>query len=114
MSVPPTTHQIAQEALEEHRQIHFYLDQLTATLTGMRQGLSDVEPMRRLAAQIASQQQASRQLRVGPGRGGGDRPAGDFQLGPGGDNLRVLVRRQTADLRGRQFVTGRIGRWGQL
>ena len=52
MSVPPTTHQIAQEALEEHRQIHFYLDQLTATLAGMRQGLSDVEPMRRLAAQI--------------------------------------------------------------
>ena len=52
MSVPPSTHQLAQDALEEHRQIHFYLDQLAATLAGMREGLSDVEPMRRLAAQI--------------------------------------------------------------
>ena len=48
----PTSQQLAQEALEEHQQIHFYLDQISNTLEGLRIEPSDVEPMRRLAAQI--------------------------------------------------------------
>jgi hypothetical protein len=52
MSGSQTFQSITRETLEEHRQIHFYLDQISRTLEGMRAGLSDVEPMRRLAAQI--------------------------------------------------------------
>lgn len=52
MSGSQTFQSITRETLEEHRQIHFYLDQISLTLEGMRAGLSDVEPMRRLAAQI--------------------------------------------------------------
>ena len=52
MSGSQTSQSITRETLEEHRQIHFYLDQISLTLEGMRAGLSDVEPMRRLAAQI--------------------------------------------------------------
>ena len=52
MSGPQTTYQLAQDALEEHEQIHFFLDQLTQTLKSLKEGISDVEPMRRLAAQI--------------------------------------------------------------
>jgi hypothetical protein len=47
-----TFQSITRDTLEEHRQIHFYLDQISRTLESMREGLSDVEPMRRLAAQI--------------------------------------------------------------
>ena len=47
-----TFQHLTRETLEEHRQIHFYLDQIAVTLEGLKQGLSDVEPMRRLAAQI--------------------------------------------------------------
>ena len=47
-----TLEQRTQSTLEEHRQIHFYLDQVEVTLDGLRAGLSDSEPMRRLAAQI--------------------------------------------------------------
>ena len=52
MNGSPTFQSITRETLEEHRQIHFYLDQISRTLEGMRTGLSTVEPMRRLAAQI--------------------------------------------------------------
>jgi hypothetical protein len=52
MSGSQTSQQLAQEALEEHKTIHFYLDQVCQTLDGLRLDLSDVEPMRRLAAQI--------------------------------------------------------------
>ncbi len=52
MSGRPTTLRLAREALDEHRQIHFFLDQVSQTLRGLREGLSDVEPMRRLAAQL--------------------------------------------------------------
>jgi len=52
MSGSQTFQRISRETVEEHRQIHFYLDQITVTLEGLRQGLTDVEPMRRLAAQI--------------------------------------------------------------
>ncbi len=47
-----TLEQRTQNTLEEHRQIYFYLDQVELTLNGLREGLSDNEPMRRLAAQI--------------------------------------------------------------
>ena len=43
---------LSKEAVEEHRQIHFYLDQLTRSLAKLKEGLSDVEPIRRLAAEI--------------------------------------------------------------
>ena len=52
MSGTPTSHRLAHEALDEHQQIHFYLDQIGQTLKSMREGLSDVEPLRRLTAQI--------------------------------------------------------------
>jgi len=47
-----TLEQRTQSTLEEHRQIHFYLDQVELTLNELRGDLSDSEPMRRLAAQI--------------------------------------------------------------
>jgi len=47
-----TLEQRSQDILEEHRQIHFYLDQVEATLEELRDGTPDEEPMRRLAAQI--------------------------------------------------------------
>ena len=52
MSGSPTFQRITWETLEEHRQIHFYLDQIGHALEGLKTGLSDVEPIRRLAAQI--------------------------------------------------------------
>ena len=52
MSGQPTTLRLARDAQDEHRQIHFFLDQVSQTLRGLREGLSDVEPMRRLAAQL--------------------------------------------------------------
>jgi hemerythrin-like domain-containing protein len=48
----PTLEQRSQDILEEHRQIHFYLDQMEVTLKELREGAPDEEPMRRLAAQI--------------------------------------------------------------
>ena len=52
MSGIPITHRLASEALEEHKQIHFFLDQISHALRGLRGGISDVEPMRRLGAQL--------------------------------------------------------------
>ena len=52
MSGQPTTLRLARDAQDEHRLIHFFLDQVSQTLRGLREGLSDVEPMRRLAAQL--------------------------------------------------------------
>ena len=52
MSGPQTFQRITRDTLEEHRQIHFYLDQVAVSLRGLRDGLDDPEPMRRLAAQI--------------------------------------------------------------
>lgn len=54
MSGSGITERLTQEALEQHRQIHFYLDQIAGTLEGL--GGDDIEAreesMRRLAAQI--------------------------------------------------------------
>jgi hemerythrin-like domain-containing protein len=52
MSEQQTFQKITEATIEEHRQIDFYLDQISVTLDGLREGDSDVEPMRRLAAQI--------------------------------------------------------------
>jgi len=52
MSGSQTFEHITQEIIEEHRQINFFLDQISVTLRALEQGVSDVEPMRRLAAQI--------------------------------------------------------------
>lgn len=40
------------ELLDEHRQIHFYFDQIAATLASLDDDADDVEPLRRLAAQL--------------------------------------------------------------
>jgi hypothetical protein len=53
MSGQQTFQRLTREALEEHRHIHFFLDQVAQTLERLKAGVSDVEPMRRLAAQIA-------------------------------------------------------------
>lgn len=49
-----TFDRLTRKALEEHRQIHFYLDQITQSLAGLKEDATDVEPMRRLAAEIQS------------------------------------------------------------
>lgn len=53
MSGPQTFQRLTREALEEHRQIHFFLDQIAQALDRLKVGVADVEPMRRLAAQLA-------------------------------------------------------------
>jgi len=57
MSGTPTSHRLAHEALDEHQQIHFYLDQVAASLEALQPGLTEEEPMRRLAAQMAGLQE---------------------------------------------------------
>jgi hypothetical protein len=52
MSGSPTFQGLTRETLEEHRQIHFYLDQIAQTLQALTPDLDTVEPMRRLAAQL--------------------------------------------------------------
>jgi len=52
MSGSQTFQRITRATLEEHRQIHFYLDQICQTLDQFKQGVTDTEPMRRLAAQL--------------------------------------------------------------
>lgn len=52
MSGSQVFQELSRESMEQHREIHFYLDQVSQTLGSLRQGLSDVEPMRRLAAQL--------------------------------------------------------------
>jgi hypothetical protein len=49
-----TYQRLSQQSLEEHQQIHFYLDQLTRAMQGLGAGVPDLEPIRRLAAQIES------------------------------------------------------------
>jgi len=49
-----TFDRLTRKALEEHRQIHFYLDQIAQSLAGLKEDAADVEPMRRLAAEIQS------------------------------------------------------------
>jgi hypothetical protein len=57
MNGSPTFEGLTHEALEEHRQIHFYLDQIALALEAFTPELTTTEPMRRLAAQIAGLQE---------------------------------------------------------
>jgi len=52
MSGQQTFQRITEATLEEHRQINFYLDQISVSLDALPVSGTDVEPMRRLAAQI--------------------------------------------------------------
>ena len=52
MSSSPTYQRLTAEALQQHEQIHFYLDQILVSLTQLTDDLTDAEPMRRLAAQL--------------------------------------------------------------
>jgi len=52
MSGQQTFQRITQATIEEHRQIDFYLDQISQSLAALRGDGPSVEPMRRLAAQI--------------------------------------------------------------
>lgn len=54
MTGSPTFQHLSRETLDEHKQIHFFLDQLKSALDGLDPDSSDVEPLRRLAAQIES------------------------------------------------------------
>jgi len=51
MSGSQTFQRITRQTIDDHRQIHFYLDQVALTLQGIGSG-TDLEPLRRLAAQI--------------------------------------------------------------
>lgn len=53
MNGSPTFQGLTRETLEEHRQIHFYLDQIAQTLESLTPDLDSVEPLRRLSAQLA-------------------------------------------------------------
>jgi hemerythrin len=52
-----TIEKITRQALEQHQQIHFYLDQIIVTLRQLEREPADAEPMRRLAAQLAGLQE---------------------------------------------------------
>lgn len=52
MNGTPASDHLAREVLDQHQQIHFYLDRIAETLEQLEPDLSDVEPMRRLAAEL--------------------------------------------------------------
>lgn len=52
MTGSQTFERLDEKTLEEHRQIHFYLDQVLRALETLAADPEDVEPMRRLAAQL--------------------------------------------------------------
>ena len=54
MTGSPTFQRLSRETLDEHKQIHFFLDQLKAALDALDVHSGDVEQLRRLAAQIES------------------------------------------------------------
>ena len=54
MNGSPTLRRLCREALEEHGQIHFFLDQLKNALETLDTDSAEVEPLRRLAAQVES------------------------------------------------------------
>ncbi len=54
MTGSPTFQRLSRETLDEHKQIHFFLDQLKAALDALDVDSHDVEQLRRLAAQIES------------------------------------------------------------
>ena len=54
MTGSPTFQRLSRETLDEHKQIHFFIDQLKSALDALDPNSTDVEPLRRLAAQIES------------------------------------------------------------
>ena len=54
MTGPQTFSKLSSESLDEHGQIHFYLDQLERSLASLQAGepTGSVEPLRRMAARI--------------------------------------------------------------
>ena len=55
MSGSPAFQHLSLEALEEHRQVHFYLDQLLRMLADVEAASASAdEPMRRVAAELGS------------------------------------------------------------
>lgn len=54
MNDSQTFEPLTKDSLDEHRQIHFYLDQIQATLESLETAPVDAEPLRRLAAQVQS------------------------------------------------------------
>jgi hypothetical protein len=57
MNGSQTSERLSREALDAHQQIHFYLDQITRSVEALRQPLTSVEPLRRLAAEIEGLQE---------------------------------------------------------
>ena len=54
MTEQRTFQRLTQRSVDEHRQIDFFLNQLLTTLDSLDADADDVEPLRRLAAQIDS------------------------------------------------------------
>jgi len=54
MTGQPTFQQLSRRTIDDHQQIDFFLSQLVTTLDSLDEGSPDVEPLRRLAAQIDS------------------------------------------------------------
>jgi len=52
MNEPRTFERLTEQSLEEHGQIHFFLEQLRKALGDVVPGQADVEPMRRVAAEL--------------------------------------------------------------
>ena len=52
MSEPRTFERLTEQSLEEHGQIHFFLEQLRKALGDVVPGQAGVEPMRRVAAEL--------------------------------------------------------------
>ena len=52
MTGSQTFERLDEKVLEDHRQLHFYLDQVLRALETLAADPEDVEPMRRLAAQL--------------------------------------------------------------
>ena len=54
MNDSQTFEPLTMESLDEHRQVHFYLDQIQATLGSLDATSEDAEPLRRLSSQVQS------------------------------------------------------------
>jgi hemerythrin-like domain-containing protein len=52
MNEPRIFERLSEQSLEEHGQIHFFLERLQKALGGVVPGQADVEPMRRVAAEL--------------------------------------------------------------
>ncbi|MBZ5637714.1 MAG: hemerythrin domain-containing protein [Acidobacteriia bacterium] len=52
MNESGTFERLTERSLEEHRQIHFFLDQLQKALRGIGPERTELEPMRRVAAEL--------------------------------------------------------------